>query len=153
MISAASRESEHPNSTANGAWAGATSLRRAASWFGCSGVPATNRRLPASSTSKASSAVIRSPVMAEDYAWDAPKFRTATGNQRHPGRPACPARALDDAVRAHGAGDQAHRVAYLALKQNFEKQGNHWIAKDNPADCGGGGSRSVCRPREQRRGS
>jgi hypothetical protein len=76
--------------------------------------------------------------MAEDYAWDAPKFRTATGNQRHPGRPACPARALDDAVRAHGAGDQAHRIAYQALKQKFEKRGDHWIANDNPADCGGG---------------
>ena len=45
-------------------------------------------------------------------------------------------RALDDAIRAHGAGDQAHRIAYLALKQKFEKRGDHWIAKDNPADCG-----------------
>jgi hypothetical protein len=49
-------------------------------------------------------------------------------------------RALDDAVRTHGAGDQAHRVAYLALKQKFEKRGDHWIAKDVPADCGGGGA-------------
>ena len=48
-------------------------------------------------------------------------------------------RALDDAVRTHGAGDQAHRVAYLALKQKFDKRGDHWIAKDDPADCGGGG--------------
>ena len=48
-------------------------------------------------------------------------------------------RALDDALRTHGAGDQAHRVAYLALKQKFEKRGDHWIAKDDPADCGGGG--------------
>ena len=48
--------------------------------------------------------------------------------------------ALDDAVRTHGAGDQAHRIAYLVLKQKFEKRGDHWIAKDNPADCGGGGS-------------
>jgi hypothetical protein len=36
-------------------------------------------------------------------------------------------------------GDQAHRIAYMALKQKFEKRGDHWIAKDNPADCGGGG--------------
>lgn len=48
-------------------------------------------------------------------------------------------RALDDAVRTHGAGDQAHRIAYIALKQKFDKRGDHWIAKDNPADCGGGG--------------
>jgi hypothetical protein len=47
--------------------------------------------------------------------------------------------ALDDAVRAHGAGDQAHRVAYLALKQKFDKRGDHWIAKDDPADRGGDG--------------
>ncbi len=48
-------------------------------------------------------------------------------------------RALDDAVRAHGAGDHAHRIAYLALKQKFDKRGDHWIAKDDPADGGGGG--------------
>src|ERR1700745_2913290 len=47
--------------------------------------------------------------------------------------------ALDDAVRAHGTGDQAHRVAYLALKQKFEKRGDHWIARDDPADPGGDG--------------
>jgi hypothetical protein len=46
--------------------------------------------------------------------------------------------ALDDAVRTHGAGDQAHRIAYLVLKQKFEKRGDHWIAKDNPADRDGG---------------
>ena len=47
--------------------------------------------------------------------------------------------ALDDAIRTHGAGDQAHRIAYMALKQKFEKRGDHWIARDLPADCGGGG--------------
>ena len=47
--------------------------------------------------------------------------------------------ALDDAVRTHGAGDQAHRIAYTTLKQKFEKRDDHWIAKDNPADGGGGG--------------
>jgi len=61
-------------------------------------------------------------------------------------------RALDDAVRTHGAGDQAHRVAYLALKQKFEKRGDHWIAKDDPADCGGGAKPDqLARPREQQR--
>jgi hypothetical protein len=39
--------------------------------------------------------------------------------------------ALDDAVRTHGAGDQAHRIAYITLKQKFEKRDDHWIAKDN----------------------
>ena len=38
-------------------------------------------------------------------------------------------RALDEAVRTHGAGDQAHRIAYMTLKQDFEKRGDHWIAK------------------------
>jgi ChaB protein len=38
-------------------------------------------------------------------------------------------RALDDAVRTHGEGDQAHRAAYAVLKQTFEKRGDHWIAK------------------------
>src|ERR1700751_2020713 len=47
--------------------------------------------------------------------------------------------ALDDAVRAHGAGDQAHRVAYLGLEQKFGNRGAHGTAKDNPGDRGGGG--------------
>ncbi|HEY1001288.1 MAG TPA: ChaB family protein [Streptosporangiaceae bacterium] len=55
-------------------------------------------------------------------------------------------RALDEAVRAHGAGDQAHRVAYLALKQDFEKRGDHWIAKDDPADRSGGGGGKADQP-------
>jgi ChaB len=38
-------------------------------------------------------------------------------------------RALDDAVRTHGEGDQAYRTAYTALKRDFEKRGDHWIAK------------------------
>lgn len=57
MISAASRESEHPNSTAKGCWDGAISARRMASWFGCSEVPETKRWLPAMSSSKASRGV------------------------------------------------------------------------------------------------
>lgn len=46
MISAAIRESEQPNSTANGRWLGAVWARRAASWFGCSGALAANRWFP-----------------------------------------------------------------------------------------------------------
>jgi hypothetical protein len=38
-------------------------------------------------------------------------------------------RALDDAVRTHGESDQAYRIAYTALKREFEKRGDHWIAK------------------------
>ena len=48
-------------------------------------------------------------------------------------------KALDEAVRTHGAGDQAHRLAYTTLKRDFEKRGDHWIAKGNPADRRGGG--------------
>jgi cation transport regulator ChaB len=43
-------------------------------------------------------------------------------------------RELDNAVRIHGEGDQAHRVAYSALKRDFEKRGDHWIAKHDPED-------------------
>jgi hypothetical protein len=41
--------------------------------------------------------------------------------------------ALEDAVRTHGQGNQADRIAYTALKQSFEKRGDHWIAKHDPA--------------------
>jgi hypothetical protein len=41
--------------------------------------------------------------------------------------------ALGDAVRAHGQCDQAYRIAYAVLKQSFEKRGDHWIAKRDPA--------------------
>ena len=60
--------------------------------------------------------------------------------------------ALDDAVRIHGAGDQAHRVAYLALKQKFEKRGDHWIAKEDRAGCGGGGETGQLAARGNSRG-
>ena len=49
-------------------------------------------------------------------------------------------RALDEAVRIHGEGDQAHRIAYKTLKQDFEKRGDHWIAKHDPADRDEGGT-------------
>ena len=68
MISAARRESEQPKSTANGRCPGAVSARRAASWFGCCGVPATKRWLPASSSSTASDGVSgRASVMVPGY--------------------------------------------------------------------------------------
>ena len=39
-----------------------------------------------------------------------------------------------DAVQAYGAGEQADRAAFAVLKQDFEKRGDHWIAKHDPAD-------------------
>jgi cation transport regulator ChaB len=42
-------------------------------------------------------------------------------------------KAREDAVEAYGEGDQAHLVAYRALKQKFEKRGDQWIAKASPA--------------------
>jgi len=42
--------------------------------------------------------------------------------------------ARDSAVQACGAGDQADRAAFTALKENFEKCGDHWVAKREPAD-------------------
>jgi hypothetical protein len=42
-------------------------------------------------------------------------------------------KAQQEAVRAHGAGDQADRAAFDALKRDFEKRGDHWIAKHDPA--------------------
>jgi ChaB len=45
------------------------------------------------------------------------------------------AKAHENAVQAHGDSDQAYRAAFAALKQKFEKRGDHWIAKpDHPAD-------------------
>ena len=48
-------------------------------------------------------------------------------------------RALHDAARVHGPGEQAQRIAYAALKRDFEKRGDHWIAKRDPADYDGHG--------------
>ena len=37
--------------------------------------------------------------------------------------------AHESAVRAYGESDQAYRAAFAVLKQEFEKRGDHWIAK------------------------
>jgi ChaB len=39
--------------------------------------------------------------------------------------------AHEDAVEVYGAGDQADRAAFAVLKQEFEKRGDQWIAKDD----------------------
>ena len=41
--------------------------------------------------------------------------------------------AHEEAVRAYGEGDRADRVAYAALKREFEKRGDNWIAKPESA--------------------
>ena len=38
-------------------------------------------------------------------------------------------RAYDEAVQAYGEGDEAYRAAFTALKQGFEKRGDHWIPR------------------------
>jgi cation transport regulator ChaB len=43
-------------------------------------------------------------------------------------------KAHDSAVQVYGEGDQADRAAFTALKQTFEKRGDHWIATRDPGD-------------------
>ena len=42
--------------------------------------------------------------------------------------------ARDSAVQVYGETDQADRAAFTALKEKFEKRGDHWIAKRDSAD-------------------
>ncbi|MBS1870791.1 MAG: ChaB family protein [Actinobacteria bacterium] len=46
------------------------------------------------------------------------------------------AKAHDSAVKEHGEGERAHRVAYAALKHSFEKVGDRWQpkARKGPSD-------------------
>jgi len=39
------------------------------------------------------------------------------------------AKAHDSAAEQYGDGERAHRVAYAALKHEFEKKGDHWEPK------------------------
>jgi ChaB len=41
--------------------------------------------------------------------------------------------ARDSAVQVYGETDQADRAAFTALKEKFEKRGEQWIAKRDPA--------------------
>ncbi|HXE44277.1 MAG TPA: ChaB family protein [Conexibacter sp.] len=43
------------------------------------------------------------------------------------------AKAHDSAVQEYGEGERAHRVAYAALKHNFEKVGDRWVPKASRA--------------------
>ena len=38
-------------------------------------------------------------------------------------------KAHDSAVKTYGEGGAAHRVAYAALKHQYEKKGDRWVAK------------------------
>jgi hypothetical protein len=40
--------------------------------------------------------------------------------------------AREDAGRVYGEGDLADRAAYAALKKEFEKRGDHWVARAQP---------------------
>jgi cation transport regulator ChaB len=42
------------------------------------------------------------------------------------------AKTHDAAAEQYGEGERAYRTAYSSLKQNFEKVGDHWEAKDEP---------------------
>jgi cation transport regulator ChaB len=59
------------------------------------------------------------------------------------------AKAHDSAVEQYGEGERAHRVAYSALKHNYEKVGDHWEPKDRP---GPSDPRSKKSTSEKRRG-
>jgi cation transport regulator ChaB len=41
--------------------------------------------------------------------------------------------AHDSAVEQYGEGERAHRVAFAAVKHEFEKVGDHWEAKEGGA--------------------
>ncbi|HEX6995139.1 MAG TPA: ChaB family protein [Gammaproteobacteria bacterium] len=45
-------------------------------------------------------------------------------------------KAHDSAVETYGEGGRAHRVAYAALKHEYEKRGDKWVRKDEkgPSD-------------------
>ena len=42
------------------------------------------------------------------------------------------AKTHDAAAEQYGEGERAHRTAFASLKNNFEKVGDHWEAKDEP---------------------
>lgn len=42
--------------------------------------------------------------------------------------------AHEEAVQAYGEGDLADQAAFAALKQEFEKRGDQWIAKRDAED-------------------
>lgn len=55
----------------------------------------------------------------------------------------------DSAVEQYGEGERAHRTAFAALKQGFEKKGGTWVAKGR---AGPSDPRSKGSTREKRQG-
>ena len=59
------------------------------------------------------------------------------------------AKAHDSAAEQYGSEERAHRVAYAAVKDSFEKVGDHWEAKaqQGPSDkhAERGGLHNPCR--------
>ena len=57
-------------------------------------------------------------------------------------------KAHDSAVEEYGEGERAHRVAFSALKHQFEKVGDHWEPKQEkgPSDAQAKNPRSGSRP-------
>src|SRR5438552_14818194 len=45
-------------------------------------------------------------------------------------------KAHDNAIKTYGEGERAHRVAYAALKHEYEKKGDKWVrkAEKGPSD-------------------
>ena len=45
-------------------------------------------------------------------------------------------KAHDSAVETYGEGGRAHRVAYAALKHEYEKKGDKWVRKAEKGPSG-----------------
>ena len=56
--------------------------------------------------------------------------------------------ALDSAVGSYGEGERARRTAFAALKNQYEKVGDHWErkAESGPSDAQAAGGRDTDRP-------
>lgn len=50
-------------------------------------------------------------------------------------------RASREAAQVHGESEETYRIAYAALKQKFEKRGDHWVAKAGAPE---GGKAELC---------
>ncbi|GAA2051414.1 ChaB family protein [Leifsonia soli] len=60
-------------------------------------------------------------------------------------------KAHDSAVEEYGEGERAHRTAFAALKNEYEKVGDHWErkAENGPSDRKAAGGRDTDAPTEE----